>query len=78
MEAPHGLERRGADAGVVGLAEASKSEMPCASAKAWMRAIDASPMPRRGRLAMRPSETPSKGLSITWRYATASLISARS
>jgi hypothetical protein len=57
---------------------ASKSEMPWASAKAWMRAIDASPIPRRGRLAMRPSETPSKGLSMTCRYATRSLISARS
>jgi hypothetical protein len=57
---------------------ASQSEMPCASAKVCRRASDASPIPRRGRFAIRASETASYGLSIVCRYATASLISARS
>ncbi len=57
---------------------ASQSEIPCASAYVWRRAIDVSPIPRRGRFAIRISETASYGLSITWRYAITSLISARS
>ena len=57
---------------------ASQSEIPCASAYAWRRASVESPIPRRGRFAMRWSETASYGLSITWRYATRSFTSARS
>ena len=57
---------------------ASHSEMPCPSANVTMRAIDVSPMPRRGRFAIRISDTASNGLSIACRYAIASLISARS
>ena len=39
----------------------------CASAKVWRRASVVSPIPRRGRFAIRSSETASAGLSITCR-----------
>ena len=59
-------------------ASACHSQIPCASANVTSRAIDESPMPRRGRFAMRISDTASAGLSSTCRYAIRSLISARS
>ena len=48
-------------------AVASQSEISRWSAHVWSRARVESPMPRRGRLAMRRSETASYGLSSTWR-----------
>ena len=57
---------------------ASQSEPPIPSANVCSRASEVSPTPRRGRFAIRESDTPSLGLSSTCRYAIASLISARS
>ena len=50
-----------------GLASASQRAMPMVSAWARSLASDVSPMPRRGRFAMRESEIASAGLSITCR-----------
>ena len=61
-----------------GSAIASKRLIPIASACVTSRCSDVSPIPRRGRLAIRSSETASFGLWMTERYAIASLISARS
>ena len=61
-----------------GSAVASQSEMPSDSACVTIRLIVVSPIPRRGRFAIRISATASLGLFISERYATASLISARS
>ena len=61
-----------------GSAIASKRLIPIASACVTRRCSDVSPIPRRGRFAMRMSETASLGLWMTERYAIASLISARS
>ena len=38
---------------------ASHREIPCASAYVWSRAVEESPIPRRGRLTIRCSETAS-------------------
>ena len=57
---------------------ASQSDISASSANDISFASVESPIPRRGRFAMRSSDTASYGLSITWRYATRSLISARS
>ncbi len=57
---------------------ASQSDISAWSANVISFASVESPIPRRGRFAIRSSEMTSNGLSITWRYATRSFTSARS
>ena len=57
---------------------ASQSDISASSANDISFASVVSPMPRRGRFAIRMSETASYGLSITCRYETRSFTSARS
>ena len=74
-----GLERRRPDARLLGELESPPRARSRARRRSvWSRAIDVSPIPRRGLFAIRISETASYGLSITWRYAMTSLTSARS
>ena len=61
-----------------GLTAASQGGMPIVSACASTRESDVWPMPRFGELAIRVNAPPSAGLTRNVRYATASLISARS
>ena len=61
-----------------GSAAASHTVMPAVLAQPITRDIEVAPIPRRGELTMRPKLTTSCGLTSTVRYATASLISARS
>ena len=68
----------GETAAASGSAIAWKSVRPVASAWVTRRAIEVSPMPRRGRFAIRRSEVASCGFTSTERYAVASRISARS
>ena len=60
------------------LSAASQTEIPSASACASTRDIDVCPSPLRGEFAIRVNAAPSCGLTRNVRYATASLISARS
>ena len=68
----------GATPAASGSAIAAKSVRPVFSARVTSLWIDVSPMPRRGRFAIRRSDVASCGFTSTERYAVASRISARS
>ena len=71
-EALHGLQRRGADAGLVGTRERLPHGDPLRVGEGGEPCERGIADSRRGRLAMRASETASYALSITCRYAIAS------
>ena len=61
-----------------GSAAASHTETPIVFANASSFDTEVAPIPRRGELTTRVNEPASCGLTSTVRYASASLISARS